>query len=68
MSNIYLPIGRNPWGFKFNINDPHINELYRRYKAWKGLATNLPITDNQRREFESYLEEMLRRKNNPPLI
>ena len=52
---VFLPIGCNPYGFKLNINHPRINELYRRYKRWKGLAENYPITDKQRKEFESYV-------------
>lgn len=53
----------NPYGFRFNINHPKINELYRRYKEWKGYAVQLPLTDAQRRDFESYLSE----KISPPL-
>ena len=49
----------NPYGYRLNINHPRINALYRRYKAWKGLTGHLPITDNQRREFESYVVAML---------
>ena len=45
----------NPYGFKLNINNKKINELYRRYKVWKGLPLNFPISDDERREFESYI-------------
>lgn len=60
MSGIFLPLGRNPYGFILNINEPRINKLYRRYKKWKGLAANFPITNNQRHEFESYVLETLK--------
>jgi len=63
MNDIYLY--NNPYGFRLNINNPRINDLYRRYKIWKGLAANLPITDNQRREFENYVIAMLK-KITPP--
>ena len=52
----------NPYGFHLNINHPKINELYRRYKAWKGYPPHFPLSDKERREFESYIL-----KNNPPL-
>lgn len=60
MSNngIYLE-KQNKYGFKLNINNARINELYRRYKAWKGLPVNLPIDDEQRREFEKYVLQTL---------
>lgn len=53
MSDIY--IHNNPYGFRLNINHPQINELYRRYKRWKGLTGHFPITNAQRREFEQYI-------------
>ena len=52
-ADIYLI--NNPYGFRLNINHPQINELYRRYKRWKGLTGHYPITDVQRREFEQYI-------------
>lgn len=45
----------NPWGYKLNVNHPTINELYRRYKVWKGYAPNFPLSDKQRIEFENYI-------------
>lgn len=45
----------NRYGYKLNINHPKINELYRRYKEWKGYAYNFPLTDEQRHEFEAYV-------------
>ena len=63
---VFLPMGCNPYGYRLNINHKRINELYRRYKAWKGLATNMPITDNQRREFEGYVLRMLGGENISP--
>lgn len=52
-AGIYLI--NNPYGFRLNINHPQINDLYRRYKRWKGLIGHFPITDAQRREFEQYI-------------
>ena len=45
----------NPYGYKLNVNHPYIYELYERYRAWKGIARNFPISDMQRIEFENYL-------------
>ncbi len=45
----------NKYGFRLNLNNARINELYRRYKAWKGLPQQMPLSDKQRHEFESYV-------------
>ncbi len=62
MSNngIYLE-KQNKYGFKLNINNARINELYRRYKAWKQLPANLPLDNEQRLEFESYVLQTLKK-------
>ena len=52
----------NPYGFQININHPKINVLYRRYKEWKGLSRNEPISNKQRFEFETYIIELLKKK------
>lgn len=52
-SNMLLD--NNPQGFKFNVNHPKINALYRRYKEWKGLPQSMPISNADRFEFEKYL-------------
>lgn len=51
--NIYA--SGNPQGFMLNISHPKIAEYYRRFKAWKGLPQQFPITNEQRREFERYM-------------
>lgn len=53
INDVYL--SNNPYGFKLNINHPQINELYRRYKAWKNIPSDLPLTNKQRLEFESFI-------------
>lgn len=45
----------NPYGYRYNINHPKINELYKRYTKWKGLIGR-PLTDAERYEFERYLD------------
>lgn len=45
----------NNYGFKLNINHDSIKPYYERYKRWKGIAYNHPLTDEQRIEFESYM-------------
>ena len=52
----------NKYGYKLNVNHPQIRILYERFKKWKGYASNLPLSDEQRFEFEAYIL-----KDNPPL-
>ncbi|MCQ2388009.1 MAG: hypothetical protein MJ066_06180 [Clostridia bacterium] len=49
----------NRYGYKLNLKHPKIRNLYERYKKWKGLTLNFPLTDKQRFEFESYLLKKL---------
>lgn len=50
------PILKNsPYGFKVNINHPSVTPLYKRYKLWRGIPENCPLSDDQRLEFESYI-------------
>lgn len=51
--SIYCPM--NPYGYRYNVNHPKINELYRRYLDWKGIVKR-PPTDAERREFERYID------------
>jgi len=44
------------FGFRYNVNHPYINNLYRRYKKWKGIPESSPMSNEQRREFEIYLD------------
>lgn len=63
-TSIYAP--NNPYGYKYNINHPKVNELYRRYKVWKGYAVSYPLTDEQRKDFESYLDGLIEKKSDVP--
>lgn len=45
----------NQYGYVLNVNHPKINELYNRYKLWKGFAASFSLSDEQRFEFESYI-------------
>ncbi len=56
----------NQYGYKYNINHPKVNELYRRYKVWKGLAVQFPLTDAQRKDFESYLDGLMKKNGGIP--
>lgn len=49
----------NNYGYRLNVKHPKINELYLRYKKWKGLARHLPLTDKQRKEFECYVFSLI---------
>lgn len=50
----------NPYGYRYNVNHPYINKLYRRFKMWKDIAR--PCTDAERWEFEAYLDKMIEGK------
>lgn len=54
----------NPFGYKYNVNHPKINDLYRRYKKWKGIPESSPMSNEQRREFERYIDGLLFSKEN----
>ena len=45
----------NPYGYLFNINHPKVRPLYERYKKWKGVPLNFPLSDKERFEFETLL-------------
>lgn len=45
----------NPYGFRLNINVPEIRDKYERYKKYKGMPTQFPCSDDERREFERYV-------------
>jgi len=63
-NSIYLH--NNRYGYRLNINNPTIRKYYERYKKWKGLNCNLPITDAERVEFEKYIFEKIIKKTDPP--
>lgn len=42
----------NPYGYLLNISHPRIRELYWRFKDWKGIPRNMPMSDAERLEFE----------------
>ena len=50
----------NPYGYRYNVNHPKINELYRRYRAWKGIEKR-PLTDAERFDFEKYIDGLIKK-------
>ena len=58
---------QNPYGYALNVNHPTINKYYLRYKASKGYDMQRPLSDEERKEFESYLIPKVTRGSNPPL-
>ena len=53
MDDIYAP--ENKYGYEVNISHPRIKPLYERFKRWKGIAGWVPLSDSERKEFESYI-------------
>ena len=41
------------WGYRTDLNDPEIRDLYYRYKAWKGIPRWCPLSDGERHEFDT---------------
>jgi hypothetical protein len=64
-SSIYCP--PNPYGYRYNVNHPQINELYRRYLVWKGIVKR-PPTDEERYEFEKYIDQLIKKSASPPVV
>ena len=57
-NNISVFSGYNPYGYRYNVNHPYINELYCRYKKWKGIPQSDPMSNEQRKEFEAYVDSI----------
>jgi hypothetical protein len=45
------------FGYRYNVNHPFINDLYRRYKKWKNIPEASPMSNEERHEFEKYLDD-----------
>lgn len=43
------------YGYKINLRDKKMRELYERFKKWKGIPKWCPLSDNERFEFENYI-------------
>ena len=52
----------NTYGYRYNVNEPEISDLYERFKAWKKIPRNEPISDEQRHEFERWVDVYMRKK------
>lgn len=48
-------IENNPYGYRLDISDPEILELYYRFKRWKKIPYTCPLSDDERHEFEDYI-------------
>ena len=45
----------NPERYRLNVNDEKIRSLYERFKKWKGIPRWCPCSDEERKEFESWI-------------
>lgn len=57
----------NPYGYRYNVNHPQVNALFKRYLAWKKIVGR-PPTDAERKEFEKYLDDLIKKSENPPVV
>ena len=44
------------------LNEPEINELFQRYKKWKGIPVWCPLSDGERHEFEFMVLRAMQKK------
>ena len=42
-------------GYRINISQKPYSELYERYKKYKNIPKNIPLSDDERAEFERYV-------------
>lgn len=54
----------NPYTYRINVNHPKIAPLFERFKKWKGIPVWCPLSDKERFEFERYMRDNLKTKNN----
>lgn len=52
----------NPYGYRYNVNHPWVQPIYREYCRGIGARSGYPLTDLQRRGFDQYLEEHIQKK------
>lgn len=57
-TDISIYCNHNEWGYRYNINHPKIYELYQRYCKWKNI--HRPMTDDERKDFESYIDKLIK--------
>ena len=46
-------VDNNPYGYQLNISHPLVRKLYFRYKDSKGIGHSIPLSDQERRDFEA---------------
>lgn len=53
------PKGFSPTGYRYNLNNPIIRIFYERFKERYGFPNIYPLTDNQRKAFEDWIEKLI---------
>lgn len=65
-------MANNKYGYRVNISNPYIANLYVRYRQKHGIALHFPPSDAERLDFERlvipHLEKRFRRQAPPPNI
>lgn len=54
----------NKYGYRYNVNHPFINDLLLRYLRWKHIPVNLPMTNQERWDFEQYVDSLFENNKN----
>lgn len=55
-------VKKNEYGYQLNINKPPYDDLYSRYKQYKGIPKWCPCSDRERAEFEEFVMNAERKK------
>ena len=46
---------KKDYGYRINISQKPYSELYERYKKYKDIPKHIPLSDDERAEFERYV-------------
>lgn len=52
------------YGYRINISQEPYSELYERYKKYKNIPKHIPLSDDERAEFENYVLRSKEREEN----
>lgn len=55
-------VDNNPYGYQLNISHPMVRKLYFRYKDSKGIGHSIPLSDQERRDFEAEVIRWMERR------
>ena len=66
LQSYYLPAGHK-YGYLININNPQMKQLYYRWKEKHGIPKRIPLSDQDRHQFDRDIMLLLQGRDNPKL-